>query len=369
MISRSRVVYKFFEIGYNELVNNLTTMDVKSLILEKVNQNGQTTSREIMSETGYSRAYVNRFLRELRDSGQIVKLGKTNRVRYVSADKKSLKKAKADITHFRKTYENKDLSESDVLDTLKQETGILQDVDENIVRIFEFGFTEMLNNAIDHSGSESIRVEAERKLGVLQFRVGDWGIGIFQNILEKHQLDSPLDAIRQLLKGKQTTMPERHTGEGIFFTSKLADALVFRSGEKKLLFNNRIDDVFISDISEREGTYVQFSIDTDSEKQVQDVFSQYTDEDTYEFSDTEVTVHLYQEDTDFISRSQARRIVTGLDKFKRVVLDFSSVESVGQAFADEIFRVWKRRYPEISIIPKNMHENVEFMVDRAQKVQ
>jgi hypothetical protein len=45
------------------------------------------------------------------------------------------------------------------------------------------------------------------------------------------------------------------------------------------------------------------------------------------------------------------------------------LESVGQAFADEIFRVWKRRYPEISIIPKNMHENVEFMVDRAQKVQ
>ena len=70
-----------------------------------------------------------------------------------------------------------------------------------------------------------------------------------------------------------------------------------------------------------------------------------------------------------VSRSQARRIVTGLEKFKVVILDFDRVPSVGQAFADEIFRVFKSKYPEIEIQTKNMVPTVQFMIERAQKTQ
>lgn len=342
-------------------------MDVKKLILEKIEENGQTTSREIIEETGYSRAYVNQFLRKLRDEGRIIKIGETNNTRYVTADEDRLEEAKADIIRFSQTYTNEGLDEDQLLKEIEKNTGILQDVSDNVTRIFSYAFTEMVNNAIDHSESDKIRIEAERDKDVLQFRVRDWGIGIFQNIMEKKELNSLLEAIQLLLKGKQTTMPKRHSGEGIFFTSKVADALVFRSGEKKLLFNNRIDDVFVSDISGLDGTYVQFTIDLDSTKKVQEIFKKYTSEGTYEFSDTEVVVHLYKEGEDYISRSQARRIVVGLDKFDRVVLDFSRVESIGQAFADEIFRVWKRRHPEIVIDIESTNENVQFMINHVQE--
>ena len=67
-----------------------------------------------------------------------------------------------------------------------------------------------------------------------------------------------------------------------------------------------------------------------------------------------------------ISRSQARRVLSGLDKFKVIVMDYEKVPTVGQAFADEIYRVFKNRKPDIEIQNINMNESVKFMVERAQ---
>jgi hypothetical protein len=45
-------------------------------------------------------------------------------------------------------------------------------------------------------------------------------------------LKNHLEAIQDLLKGKQTTMPKSHSGEGIFFTSKIADNLTISSSQE-----------------------------------------------------------------------------------------------------------------------------------------
>ena len=55
--------------------------------------------------------------------------------------------------------------------------------------------------------------------------------------------------------------------------------------------------------------------------------------------------------------------MSGLDKFKTILLDFKNVETVGQGFADEVFRVWKSRHPGIEIIVKNANDNVQFMIN------
>jgi hypothetical protein len=59
--------------------------------------------------------------------------------------------------------------------------------------------------------------------------------------------------------------------------------------------------------------------------------------------------------------------VSGLSKFEMIILDFDKVPTVGQAFADEIFRVFRNKYPKIKVIPINMNESVEFMIKRAEK--
>ena len=174
-----------------------------------------------------------------------------------------------------------------------------------------------------------------------------------------------MEAVQDLIKGKLTTAPETHSGEGIFFTSKAAEVLVIKSAKKKLIFENLVKDIFIKEVKGTAGTTVTCTVSLRSKKRLSDIFKQYTD-DQYEFSKTKVKVKLFKEKAEYISRSQARRILVGLDKFKTIHLDFKDVETVGQAFADEIFRVWKSRNPDADVIPENANENILFMIERAK---
>jgi hypothetical protein len=60
-------------------------------------------------------------------------------------------------------------------------------------------------------------------------------------------------------------------------------------------------------------------------------------------------------------------MLAGLEKFRSVVLDFDRVSVIGQAFADEVFRVFRQRHRHATMVPTNMNETVRFMVDRARE--
>lgn len=340
-------------------------MDVRKLILKVLEEKGEVLASEIIKTAGFSRTYVNRFFQELRDEGKIVLIGKANRARYVLASREAVMNAKKEICDTAYILQNQDLAEDKVLADIKKKTGILIGIHENVSDILDYAFSEMLNNAIEHSGSKTIKVAMQKDKDSISFSVVDKGIGIFKNIMKKKKLRNTMEAIEDLLKGKQTTAPAMHSGEGIFFTSKVADMLVIQGSRKKLLFNNILDDIFIKDIKEIEGTKVSFSMGLNSEKNLSEVFKQYTDS-SFEFSKTKVTIRLYKMESQYISRSQARRIVSGLDKFKTITLDFKDVKTVGQGFADEIFRVWKLNHPNISVNIINANENVKFMINRAK---
>ena len=97
------------------------------------------------------------------------------------------------------------------------------------------------------------------------------------------------------------------------------------------------------------------------------VFDKFSVGEDYGFTKTVVPVKLTQYgDDNLVSRSQAKRLLARVEKFKIVVLDFSRVASIGQAFADEVFRVFVRRHPEIEITPINAGSEVKRMISRAQ---
>ncbi|MEX0877572.1 MAG: DUF4325 domain-containing protein [Candidatus Spechtbacterales bacterium] len=340
-------------------------MDIKDLILRKIKKNGEVKASEVVKETGFSRAYVNRFFQELRDEGKIVLIGRANNARYIMASPEIIAKKKRELSKFHRIYKNTNLEEDGVLVDIKKETGIFLNLRKNVERALDYGFLEMMNNAIEHSMSDEVEVLMVRDSAAVRFDINDKGVGIFNNIARGKGLSNEMEAIQDLLKGKETTAPEAHSGEGIFFTSKIADTLIFRSGTKKLIFNNKLGDIFIQDIKKTKGTKVTFTIGLDSQIDMNSVFKEYTNEETYEFSKTKIVVNLYKAGTDFISRSQARRMFMGLDRFETIVLDFRDVDTVGQAFADEVFRVWQKKYPNIDISYRNANENVEFMIKRA----
>ena len=175
--------------------------------------------------------------------------------------------------------------------------------------------------------------------------------------------------MQDLLKGKTTTQPHSHTGEGIFFTSKVADIFELDSFGYKMRVDNVVKDVFFQETQEiKKGTKVTFAISVNSSKHLNDVFSKFvTKQGEAGFDKTEILVRLFIQGSVYISRSQAKRILTGLEKYNTIVLDFDKVTTIGQAFTDEIFRVFQQRHPEIKIQPINMSEPIKFMIDRVER--
>ena len=97
------------------------------------------------------------------------------------------------------------------------------------------------------------------------------------------------------------------------------------------------------------------------------IFDEFSSEDDYEFSKTVVPARMAQYGEDkLISRSQARRLLARVELFKTVLFDFSEVETIGRAFADEIFRVFALQHPDIELLPIHANSETRRMIARAQ---
>ncbi len=335
-------------------------MQLRDAILKLAAKKKQIVSRDLTKQYKISRQYVNVVIGGLVREGKLLKIGSTRNAVYVHPDQ-----AEALKTVIRKRFSNTALKEHEVLDALEKRNSLLHSLPENIRSIFTYAFSEMLNNAIEHSESKNVEVSIEKD-STLQFVINDFGIGVFRNIMHKRRLKSELEAVQDLLKGKTTTAPQAHSGEGIFFTSKVADVFSLESYGWKLTIDNLIKDVFFQEVKpSKRGTKVSFRLAAGSDKHLIDVFRQFqSDPGERAFDKTEIQIKLYTMGTIHISRSQARRVLAGLDKFRLIILDFDRVPSVGQAFADEVFRVFKNTHPDITIQPTNMNEAVRFMVER-----
>jgi hypothetical protein len=196
------------------------------------------------------------------------------------------------------------------------------------------------------------------------------GIGIFRKIKEECHLDDERHAVFELAKDELTTDPEHHTGEGIFFTSRMFDRLSIISGPWSVTSSGqRGDDWVMEDRADPvQGTLVIMKISPLASRTTREVFERYaTAQDDYAFSRTHVVVALAQQaqEDKLVSRSQARRVMARLERFREVVLNFRGIDDVGPAFADEIFRVFRARHPGTNVTPVGMNPAVEGMVRRA----
>jgi len=341
--------------------------DLREIILKLAQKNEKIRTSDVLNslEKKFSRTYISRIINSLVKEGKLVKSGSTAGAFYVLPENENL--IQSEII-YKKLFLREGLEEHRVLDEINH-MRIYLGLKDNVRSIFNYAFSEMLNNAIEHSQSEKISVSVFKSKKELVFFIDDFGIGVFKNIKQKKNLNSELEAIQDLLKGKTTTAPQMHTGEGIFFTSKVASLFTLESFGLRLMIDNKIKDIFVSTKNkENKGTRVIFMISLDSKARLADIFRKYqTNQDTMAFDKTEIKIKLYAMGTIHVSRSQARRVLNGLNKFKTIVMDFDKVPVIGQGFADEIFRVYKYKHPEINIIPINMNEAVEFMIKRVEK--
>ncbi len=251
----------------------------------------------------------------------------------------------------------------------EQVAPLLADAPKNVFDICQHGFTEIVNNCISHSEAAAFWISIQTTPIWIRMSIGDPGVGIFAKIQKAFGLADKRYAILELTKGKLTTDPSHHSGEGIFFTSRAFDQFsILSSG---LFFRHTSDDggdwlIETESGPAVEGTFVTMEIPTDSRKTIDEVFLEFAGSaDDFAFRKTHVPVKLarYGEEK-LVSRSQAKRVLSRFEKFREVMLDFSGIESIGQAFADEIFRVFGLQNPNVEVLFVDANPEVEKMIRR-----
>ena len=335
------------------------SLAIENFILENVEENPREITSLTANEFDISRQAIFRYTQKLEKRKMLISEGNTRSKKYALAILKDLSWA----------FPIEGLEEDKIW--RKDIRPHLADLPKNILEIFDYGVTEMVNNTIDHSEGDMLKISLQRTATWVSISITDNGVGIFNKIQKEFDLDDPRHAILELSKGKLTTDSQHHTGEGIFFTSRIFDLFSLHSGNLRLAHLGKKDstesrDWLLEKQNPFQGTSVRLKIYLNSSRQLKDVFDHYAVPDEYGFDKTQVPVFLATYgDENLISRSQAKRLLARFEKFREIILDFQHIEMIGQAFADEIFRVFQNTHPAIKFHPVNANEQVQKMIQRA----
>ena len=324
------------------------------VIHELLEERGEVSSGDVALVADVTRQAAHYHLRRLVEAGELRPVGAGRTRRY------------ARRFSWTGQYDLVGLEEDRVWTEVATELGEISQLNHNAARIARYAFTEMLNNAIDHSGSEQARVTVTTSSRPFIFIISDEGVGAFEHVRRSKGLEDHVAAIQEISKGKMTTDPRRHSGQEIFFTSKCVDLFTIASNGWRWTVDNLRNDSTIGETRQGKGTRVEFRIDPETDRSLKDIMDEYTDPDTFQFAISRTVVRLFQFNSAFVSRSEAKRLTRNLDRFSEVIVDFDGVDEVGQAFADEVFRVWQSEHPQTRLKPVNMSGGVRSMVERAR---
>lgn len=231
----------------------------------------------------------------------------------------------------------------------------------------------MMNNSIQHANADQIFVQIKQNYLYTEISITDTGIGIFKKVQNylKNIWNAEIDyndVIAELYKGKLTTDPSCHAGEGIFFSSKIvkefaiwSDNTIYTSGfdQESPLIQSHLISYYTK--LKKIGTMFVMKLENQTSRTTTEIFDEFAPIEEG-FVKTRIPIKHVCAFGEPIARSQARRLSYRLDQFKLVEFDFTDVEFMGQGFADEFFRVWQNEHPEVQIIPINANRTIAGMI-------
>ena len=280
--------------------------DVRRYILENVSQASTEIAKRTATHFDISRQAVNKHLQKLTVEGSLIVKGRTRSSAYFLAPQAT----------WRQTYTIDATLAEDVI-WRKDIQPVLGALPDNVMNIWHHGFTEMLNNAIDHSEGKNIWVSIDKTAVDADMIIHDDGVGIFKKIKSKLDLLDERHAVLELAKGKLTTDPKRHSGEGIFFTSRMFDSFDIISGG--VHFGHKFgknEDWILERERPGGGTSVLMRLNNHTARTTKKIFDQFSAGAEYQFNKTVVPVRLAQYGNDLlVSRSQAKRLLSRVELF------------------------------------------------------
>lgn len=238
---------------------------------------------------------------------------------------------------------------------------------QNVIDLCQYGFTEIFNNAIDHSASEYAMWSFEQTYADVAIAIIDTGIGIFQKIQRDFGYEDHRQALLELSKGKLTSDRKRHSGQGIFFTSRMFDEFAVWSASLSYTRTRLDGDEWLFESKPldkyRIGTAVSMTISNQADWTTRQILDKHQT-DPIGFRRTHVPLSLGKYPGEqLVSRSQAKRILARFEEFEEILLDFDGVPEIGPAFADEIFRVFRYDHPEVRILPIRLNSAIRRTIE------
>lgn len=334
---------------------------IREFVLRNLDNHPADIASVVAAKFGLSRAAANGYLQRLTAEGLIQADGVTRARRY------SLRPT----VFIKETIKLSEGLWEDAVWRFRIQPHVIN-LKKNIAEICHHGFTEILNNAIDHSGSQYAVISFVVTYASAKITIADSGIGIFQKIQNDFRLQDAREALFELSKGGLTSNPAKHAGEGIFYTSRMFDEFGILSGD--LYYSRKkIDDddwlIEVQDTSDSAGTLVKMEISTSADWTMEEVFDRYK-VDRVRFKKTHIPLSIGQYPGEqLVSRSQAKRILSRFSKYSEIMLDFHGVEKIGQAFADEVFRVYQIDHPDVKIVFIRANDEIRKMIEYVKTTQ
>ncbi len=321
-------------------------------LLEKIEQGDEGISKAVAEAFSVNQNTIHTYINELVDK-KIIKRIKRGEYELSSQEYTyMLSRSNGDLDSDTYAYEH----------YLSKHIG---NMPSNVKEIWSYAFSEMINNVMDHSFAENVELIIKQDYLNTTVYIADDGIGIFEKIKEHFQFSTLDDAISELFKGKLTTDSQNHSGEGIFFSSRMMDNF-FIVSSGKIFTHNKYDNSQIIDIAneKNKGTCVIMTLSNYTHKKSSEVFDLYSNVEGG-FTKTKIPMkNIF--DTSPVSRSQAKRVCNRLEKFKEVLIDFEGIQWMGQGFAHQVFVVFANEHADTKLIPINMNEDVTKMYNHVR---
>ena len=239
--------------------------EIRSYLLAKIPVHPKNIVAKAAEAFLCSRTTVHRHLNRLLRDGKIIKSGTTRQTKYFL---KTEKNKEVTVSLKDKVEEHKVWKEN-----FKED---FETLPNNVRQICEYGFSEMLNNAIEHSEGTRVDIDTEWESNSIKIRICDDGVGVFWKIKNALNLEDERESALHLSKGKFTTDPENHTGEGIFFSSRAFDEFLITSRGIFYKRENWDQDWFLETANDEKttGTGLEMTISLDSKRKIDLLFLQ-----------------------------------------------------------------------------------------------
>ena len=320
---------------------------INQYLWEKIEQ-GEINTEEIAANLEVSRKTIYTYIAKSIERGEI---------RYI-------KRGHYELIDKTFSDEYMEVAKDESEDSVIFETKILpylEELPQNLKNIWQYACSEMINNVIEHSSGRKMHILIKKNILKTTVIISDNGIGIFKKIKEHFSYGSEEEAMHELFKGRLTTDAQNHSGEGIFFTSRIMDKF-FAISNGRIFTHNNYEDAYyyIEELEKNKSTTIIMELSNYSKKILSEVFDEFSDEDG-KFFKTEILMKNIFSNNYPISRSQAKRLSRHFDKFEEVVLDFDEIEGMGQGFAHELFVVFALKHENIRLRMINANKNVNKM--------